>query len=361
MKKENFRSTRRISRASLALIVACVVGLWWFYPREDKNTWRFSAAVSLPGGNSRARSVVFSPDGRTLAVSTLVFPSSYPRSAAARGSRQRRCEVQLWDVSLRQLKNALIVSDNDVPRGVSQPEMAFSRDGKQLRFWGIGTMTWDAGTGARLSSQPFGQPTTNQNEFGWPRLPWLNDRQLANNCRAVAFSLNGLFCAAAFLNPSRRFTGEFVKVWRRSAPNKPWQNLGTMPATVFGNEIIYDVALSHDGKLLAVVLHNGSLQLFETARCRLWKNLPSSDWITEVTFSPDGRYLLACGGTNSRRSHWRRAGVLNFWHLKSAKLEHAITAPQILQTPVFSPDGRWVGATEGEATIFVCKSPLSSK
>ena len=351
--------SRRFSSASLALVIVCAIGLWWFFPREDKNIWRFSPDVSLPNGGSKARGVVFSPDSHTLAVSALVFPSTYPRSAHARGSRQRRCEVQLWDVPSRQRKTTLVISDADVPRGASEPEMAFSRDGRQLRFWGIGTTTWDVSTATRLSAQPVGQPPMNQDEFGLPRAPWLNDRKLAGDCRGVAVSGDGLWYAGKFFNSSQHFSGEFVKVWRHAAVGKPWQNIGTIPATVFNSNIIYDLALSRDGKLLAVALHpDGPLQLFETEPLRLWKELPISNWIVELAFSPDGHYLLGCGGTNVRINYSRRGGVLNVWNLDTGKLEHIINSPKVLHNPVFSPDGRWVGATEGEATVFVCQSPL---
>ena len=347
---------RRISLASLAVIVVWAIGLWWFFPRENKNVWRFSPDVSLSGGSSRARSVAFSPDGHILAVSTLVFPSSYPQSAHAKGSRQRRCEVQLWNVPSRQYKTALVISDTDVPRSKSDPEMAFSRDGRLLRFWGIGATTWDVSTAMRLSPE---QPTLAHDEFSQPPLPWRNNRQLAGNCRGIAVSADGLCYAGAFLNSSQNFSGEFVRFWRRAARDKPWEVVGTIPATTFNNHIIYDIALSRDGKLLAVALHpDGRLQLFETSRLRSWKSLPSANRITELTFSPDGHYLLGCGSTNVRINYLKRGGVLNFWNLSSGRLEHMVNAPKILHRPVFSPDGRWIGAIEGEATVFVCQSPL---
>lgn len=354
-------AARRFSPVTVAILILGAGGLWWFFPREDASVWRFSPDVSLSGGNSRARSVVFSPDGRTLAVSALIFPSTYPRSSHSRGSRQRRCEVQLWDVPSRQRKTSLIISDADVPRGASDPEMAFSRGGQRLRFWSSGTTTWDVGSAARLSAGSDGwvPPSLwDTPEAATKRVPWWGKEELVVNCREVEFSGDGLWCAAKFLNSSKSFLGEFVSLWRRAALGKPWHNAGTMPATVFRSQIIYDLALSHDGKLLAVALHDGSLQLFETARLRFWKSLPSSNWITQLAFSPDNHYLLGSGGNNAQNRLTRQGGVLNFWNVGSGSLEHSIKSPKVLHSPVFSPDGRWVGATEGEATVFVCESPL---
>jgi WD40 repeat protein len=162
-----------------------------------------------------------------------------------------------------------------------------------------------------------------------------------------------------FLNPSRHFSGEFVKVWRRAALGKPWKSVGTIAATVFNSNLISDLALSHDGKLLVVALNsNTPLQVFNTESLRLRKELPTSSDIMELVFSPDGHYLLGCGGNNVRVTYSRHGGVLYFWNLDTGDLEHTVSAPQLLRGPVFSPDGRRIGATLGDADVFVCQSPM---
>ncbi|HEX8832693.1 MAG TPA: hypothetical protein VF719_00765, partial [Abditibacteriaceae bacterium] len=171
--------------------------------------------------------------------------------------------MQLWDASSRHRKATLIISDTDTPRRASDPEMAFSRDGRQLRFWGTDATTWEVDTATRLPAQPIGQPAADQEKFGSPDRPWLNDRKLTEDCRRETVSNNGLWYAAMFLNPSRHFSGEFVKVWRRAALGKPWKSVGTIAATVFNSNLISDLALSHDGKLLVVALNsNTPLQVF---------------------------------------------------------------------------------------------------
>jgi len=348
----------------LALLIICAIGLWWFFPREDSRVWRFSPDVSLPGGNSVARSIVFSPDGRAVAVLAVTLPAANSRGVRGKGARQRRLEVQLWSLLSHQRQTTLVISDADLPRVTSKPEMNFSRDGRNLRLWGAGTTTWDVATGARLSAAPYSSPSSlpwNAVNAASPHPPWAGNRQLEINYRRNAFSGDGLWCAAVVLNSSTIFSGQSVIFWRRATSGKPWQSAGTIPVTTLHDRIISDLAFNHDGKLLAVSLDNGSLQLFETAHLRLWKSLPSSNWIINVAFSPDDRYLLGCGGSDVRQAYSRRGGVLNFWNVSSGILEHTVTAPRLLRDPVFSPDGKWIAAIEGDATVFVCPSPLTSK
>jgi WD40 repeat protein len=349
--------TRRLSRLSLATVALGAFGLWWFFPRENPNVWRFAPDVSLHGGGSRARSVVFAPDGRSLAVSTLVFPATYPRTAHSNGSRQRRCEVQIWDLASRQRRKSIVVSDADYPRGASEPEMAFSPDGRQLRFWGIGTKTWDVGSSALLSAQAFGQKSPDEEIFGLPLHPWIGNRRLESNCREINFSRDKLLCAAAFLNSAGTFSGEFIKVWKRSSARLPWKEVGTLPASTFGAEIIYDIALSRDGKLMAVAVQDGTLRLFKTAPLQDWKTLSSTSWIPRITFSPDARYLIG-SGRDVRVGYSRGGDVVKFWNINSGESEHTITLPKTLLDTVVSPDGRWIAGIEGESTVYVCKSPL---
>jgi WD40 repeat protein len=362
MKSRKSLPARKFHPASLALVALCAVGLWRFYPRENETeSWRFSPDVSLPGGNSRARSVLFSPDGQTLAVSSLIFPATYPKSVEDRGSRVRRCEVQLWDVSSHAREATLLVSDHDTPRGASDPEMAFSRDGRALQFWGLDPAIWTLWDPKRLpATSSWASPAATQEKFGMPaRLPWAGNRDLSLRCRDVAYSSNLCWCAGTFLKSNKALSGEYVVVWRRDSAQKPWQKVGVIPPPNVGSGLVYDLAMSPDGKLLAICSILGPLQIMDTAHLRLVRSLPDSVGVFQTVFSPDSRYLMGC---SPGEKHLFRSpgGVLKFWNLQTGAQEHTIASHKLLRNAVFSPDGRNIAAIEGEASVFACPSPLNS-
>lgn len=123
-----------------------------------------------------------------------------------------------------------------------------------------------------------------------------------------------------------RTTGEFVRTL-------------TAPA----NDPVYSMALSPDGKLLAVGGQQGRVRLTETETGRVVRtaNVALADAYPDLytlAFSPDGQYLLGGGSFNCtvHTRLWRVADLQEVWHRVGEDV--AAQAPAC----AFSPDARWL-------------------
>jgi len=100
-------------------------------------------------------------------------------------------------------------------------------------------------------------------------------------------------------------------------------------------EINSGIALSRDGKTLAIVGHKGSVRLLDTVSGRVQRTLRGDDKITATQFTADGRILLA----------WCSDGKLHRWNTATGQhTEHAFYGEE-LYLPfgfVISPDDRLV-------------------
>jgi WD40 repeat protein len=189
----------------------------------------------------------FSPDGRTLAVSS-----------------HRSREIILWDIETGQRRMTL--------RGHSSPvmTMAFAPDGRSLASaaWpDPAVLLWDLATGR-------------------PRQRLTGPSILVST---LAYSPDGRRLAT--VNAGERG----VRIWDVGT--------GGQVGRIVGHSLpIQSVAFSPDGRLLATAAGDGSARLWSTATGRELRRLDGqADLLRDVAFSPDGRTLAATGNDGDIR------------------------------------------------------------
>jgi WD40 repeat protein/tRNA A-37 threonylcarbamoyl transferase component Bud32 len=195
---------------------------------------------------------------------------------------------------------------------------------------------------------------------------------------SVAFSPDGRLLASAGGNPYGDATmvrGE-VKLWDADT--------GKLVRTLTGfRHIVYRVAFSPDGKLLAAVSHDGQVRVWHTADGRSVHTLSVGAPAEDVAFSPDGKRLTAgshqgCAvvwdlaiGKEVRRlahgdgqvtrvafspdgQHLAVTGEqeIHIWHLGSGRRARRLPAPEA-KGLAYSPDGKLLAAaTGGRVRLF---------
>jgi WD40 repeat protein len=109
---------------------------------------------------------------------------------------------------------------------------------------------------------------------------------------------------------------------------------------------VYAVALSPDGRLLAIGGHDGLLELWDLAAGKKKADLPGHKLaVFAVAFSPDGKVLAAAGGSSGV------PGELSLWDVApagTAKLRYQLQGhPRAIDALAFSPDGTTLAVASG--------------
>ncbi|MCS7265616.1 MAG: WD40 repeat domain-containing protein [Armatimonadetes bacterium] len=166
----------------------------------------------------------------------------------------------------------------------------------------------------------------------------------------VTFSPDGKFLASA--NSYKR-TGQGLvyrktfEIWQVPKLNL-WKRLSE-------GQMVYTIAFSPDGKLLAIGGQNGFVSLwklpevkrlkrFKINRATIWHRL--SNYIRSIAFSPDGK-LLAAGTRN---------GEIYLWDLTKGRLVSVLSTNKGIGRTVasvaFSPDGKKLVALLEDGRLF---------
>ncbi|MFE2869872.1 WD40 repeat domain-containing serine/threonine protein kinase [Embleya sp. NPDC059259] len=255
-----------------------------------------------------AISLVFSPDGRTLA-------------AATSGN------VRTWDAETGEALLTL-----RVPGPQSQVHsVAFSPDGRTRASAATdrNVRLWDAATG---------EPRNTLRHPGWPTT-WVF---------SVAFSPDGRTLAGASGLLSRH---GMIQLWD--------VRTGEVRLELSHPGGIRSVAFSPDGHTLASASNNGQIYLWDAQTGVRRLELSTKLTIVTLRFSPDGR-TLATSHTKLRR---RAADQLvRLWDTQTGQPLDALGgytnnandagSTKVVSSMAFSPDGRILAATADDAKVF---------
>ncbi|MDX3165260.1 hypothetical protein PV516_15860 [Streptomyces scabiei] len=275
------------------------VRLWDAATRRPRGT--------LMDGLADGGPVLFSPDGRTLAV-----------TAGPRG--------QLWDVATRRIRTTFPV------RFVNG--MAFSPDGRTLVTVGEGLVLWDARTGRPRVELP-------EAEEGSP----------------VAFSPTGdAFATTAGSGDGTIRLRDPATGRVRSTLAEPRGSVP--PRTASGGPPLFRqvqaMAFGPDGRTLASAESDGKVRLWDTGTGHLDATLTVSltDGPVELAFSPDGRTLATVGG-----------GAVRLWDTATRYARASFPDGGGTLRPAFSPDGRTlvVGGRRDRLSLWDVDLPLPAR
>ncbi|MFI6485947.1 trypsin-like peptidase domain-containing protein [Streptomyces sp. NPDC050564] len=286
----------------------------------DTSTGR--TRTTLTGHTGVVTSVVFSQDGRTLAASS------------------EDGTVRLWNTSTGRSRTTL------TGRIESESSLVLSPDGRTLAIGSEdGRMRlWDTSTGRIRTTltdlvndvvfSPDGRTLAARTEDGTVRL-WDTS---TGRTRTTRITLTSEMSVA--LSPDGRtlVTSDFsrVRLWDTST--------GRIRATLTGLKgMVYGVALSLDGRILAASSEDGTVRLWDTSTGRTRTTFTGyDDLASAVSFSPDGRILATISSTNTVRLWDTSTG-----HIRTTLTGHKDTAT----TVAFSPDVRTVAIGSSDGTV----------
>jgi WD40 repeat protein len=259
--------------------------------------------VADPG---HVNSVVFSPDGETIAT------------AGADG------KARLWDVASRRLIYTFRISDNHPLNAV-----AFSPDGKTLATAGPGgkARLWD------LTNHLV--PARN----GTARLRWALHGQVGGplvtgtgRVSDVTFSRDGKILATAGTGGNARLWN--VRTHREIRPLLKASRTGAL----------YSVAFSRDGRTLATAGADGTARLWDARTHRqIYKfNVSETGAVLSVAFSRDGKTLATAGAD----------GTARLWDARTHRQIYTFRVSGTAVTSVaFSPDGTTVATASVDGIV----------
>lgn len=280
------RSTVKLVFGALALLG--LIGLSLLLGRSSTRTLQGSAAVT---------SLIWSPDGRTLAV----------------GSEDGI--ILLWDIPLNRLRQSISVESSVV-------SLAWSPDGRMLAsgIWsdtaGATITLWDSESGETLQS--IGVPA--------PRV------------RALSWSPNGLVLSAGLQENMILF----------------WDIDSDDVQEVLGTDVLH-LAFSPDGGLIAVGQEDGFVTFLDTSsRVPVLSVVYAPDnYVADIAWSPDGQALASASCFSEAELPANCTLVL--WNPSNEKYTASIRGGETDFTSIaWSPSGKHIASAflNGDVTLY---------
>ena len=263
----------------------------------------------LTGTEDYAISLAFSPDGR--------FVSAGGRS-----------------VRIFSTQDGLITSE--IKSSISTiTSMDFSPDGTRLAVAGDAVEIWDWRKPSRiLTLNPKGQVLAVRYS---PDGALLAVATISSQTGAVEIhnTASGALLQTVTLAAGRPQAIAF-------SPDRRLLAIGTRTATIVD-------PLS--GRMRPLAENSATVSVWDVADGRLQRSVAAGDWVSAVTFSPTGNSVIVTSG-----QFFQTGSALTF-NFRSGELSTLIPSVSAEETAAFSPDRKWLAASDGNQTLRLWKLP----
>ena len=255
--------------------------------------------------------------------------------------------VKIWDLSAEREVQTL-------PGQLGAQDLVFSTDGKLLITGGTALGIWEMASGKLIRTLPGGTQSFASSPDG---------RWLASNPKGTLQIWDTRTWTLANLSPSG---GEYIWWMGFSAVQPPpanlaasgvkWWHVGSPPEALSFWGATNPAALSPDGKILVTgSMRGGNVSVWDVSSGQSLRTFAAHDvGVSEVYFSPDGRWLLTAGQesridpTDLGASMANLKHSIKLWETGSWQLR--LSLPFIGMTGGFrgfSPDGRTLAIGRG--------------